>query len=87
MRDIIRTSNGITLRTDVATLQSALMMIRSKLQFIVESKQPEGQVPVEVRNRLRELMQVAYDAVFTAKEFREDNELLLLQEGEVPNNV
>lgn len=76
-----------TLRVDVNSLQSTLLVIRGELERIVESKKLQEAELHDVVNRLTELIQKARDAVFTAREFREDNEVELEVELEVERGV
>lgn len=79
MRNLIPTSNGTLLRVDVSSLQSTLLKIKGELTLLVEGKR----LPASLANKLASLAKLADDAVFGSEQNRKDNELLLLQQGEL----
>lgn len=80
MRNLIQTSNGILMRTDVSGLHSTLNLLNFKITQIADRKG----LPPALKRELYRLAKLANDAVFASEEWRKDHELELLQEDERP---
>ena len=68
----ITTSNGFTMRVDVAGLQSALLIVAGKIERIAAKK-----LPAKLQTDLYEIAALARGAVYVAEEWAADNQLAL----------
>lgn len=78
---IIRTANGMLLRTDVVSLQHGLMECATLASKLLNSSPG---LSVADKAVLMDIVRVANATIFVVREIREDNELELVKNSELP---